>query len=206
MDTSQPSQRTIRLPVVLVLVALTAIIAVLVTLLVARLWIMQPEVSPVVLDSQEQVKLDKKLKTLTDKSEPYKERPDDRVIYLTERELNAIVARDPDLANRASFNLSDDKISAILLVDMPEDVPGIGGQTVEISTGLRVGHADGRPTFILEGVSLMGVPIPSAWLGGRKGKDLVHADGPGGGVWDTFSEGVKDLRVEDGKLRIELKE
>ena len=203
---SHPARRSIRLPIVLALVALTAVIAALVTLLVARLWIFQPEVSPVVLDSQEQVKLDKKLKTLTDKSEPYKERPDDRVIHLTERELNAIVARDPDLANRASFNLSDDKISATLLVDMPEDVPGIGGKTLEISTGLQVGHADGRPTIIIEGVSLMGVPIPSAWLGGWKGKDLVQADGPGGGVWDIFSEGVKDLRVEDGKLRLELKE
>ena len=203
---SHPARRSIRLPAVVILVVLTAVIAALVTLLVARLWIFQPEVSPVVLDSQEQAELDQKVKALTDKSQLYDERPDDRVIYLTERELNAIVARDPDLANRASFNLSENKLSATLLVDMPKDVPGIGGQTVEISAGLRVGHADGRPTVILEGISVMGVPIPSAWLGGWKGKDLVQADGPGGGVWDIFSEGVKDLRVEDGRLRIELEE
>ncbi len=207
MSSSSPSnQRSLRLPVVFVLVVLTAIVAALVTLLVARIWIFQPEVAPVVLDSQEQAELEKKLQALTDKSQPYSESPKDRVIYLSERELNAIVARDPDLANRASFRLIDDKISATLLVDTPEDMPGIGGKTVEMSTGIIVGHADGRPTFIIEGVSLMDVPIPSAWLGGWKGRDLVQADGPGGGIWDIFSEGIKDLRVEDGRLRVELEE
>ncbi len=191
---SHQARRSIRLHAVLALVALTAIIAALVTLLVARLWIFQPEVSPVVLDSHEQAELDIKLKTLTDKSEPYKERPDDRVIYLTERELNAIIARDPDLANRASFNLSDGKTSATLLVDMSEHVPGIGGKTVEVSTGIVVGHSEGRPTMTIEGVSLMGVPMPSAWLGGWKEKDLVKADGRAVECGIYSAKGLKTYR------------
>jgi hypothetical protein len=56
----------------------------------------------------------------------------------------------------------------------------------------------------MEGVSIMGVPLPGAWLGGIKGKDLVAFYGSDGGFWQAFSHGVRDLRVEEGRLRVEL--
>ncbi|MFP4428716.1 MAG: hypothetical protein ACLFPB_05295 [Desulfovermiculus sp.] len=82
----------------------------------------------------------------------------------------------------------------------------MAGKTVKVSTGLRVGYKEDRPSIVVEGVSLMGVPLPSAWLGGMKGMDLVKTDGPDGGIYQIFSEGVSDLSVEDGRLRVELAE
>ncbi len=206
--TPNQKKKILGLPGMAILLALTVIITVVVTLAAARVWMFQPDVSPVVLDSQEQTELEDKLKTLEDASRPgkYSESPEDRILYLTERELNAIVARDPALAERLAFHLSEAKISATLLVDIPEDMPVSAGRRVEVATGLQVGYADGRPSLIVEGISLMGVPLPSGWLGGLKGSDLLELKGPGGDFARLFGQGVQDMRVEEGRLRIELAE
>ena len=60
--------------------------------------------------------------------------------------------------------------------------------------------------MILRGVSVMGVPIPSAWLGGLKNRDLVAEFGTDPGFWRAWAAGVEDMRVTDGKLVIRLKE
>ncbi len=206
--THKQKTKTLGLPGITILLTLTVIITVIVTLAVARIWLFQPDVSPVVLDTREEARLEDKLKILEEASRPgeYSESPEDRVLYLTERELNAIVARDPALADRLAFHLSEAKISATLLVDIPEDMPVFAGRRVEVATGLQTSYADGRPSIIVEGVSLMGVPLPSAWLGGLKGRDLLELEGPGGDFARLFGQGVGDLRVEEGRLRIELAE
>ena len=50
----------------------------------------------------------------------------------------------------------------------------------------------------------MGVPLPSAWLGGLKGKDLVAWYGGQDGFWRQFAAGIEQLRVEDGQLTVQL--
>ncbi|MGD8937386.1 MAG: hypothetical protein PVF07_12980, partial [Thiogranum sp.] len=67
-------------------------------------------------------------------------------------------------------------------------------------------YVNGKPVVVLKGVSIMGVPIPSAWLGGLKNVDLVTEFGAGPGFWKFFSEGVENIRVEDGQIKIKLKE
>ncbi|MFA7593574.1 MAG: hypothetical protein WCY26_07530, partial [Thiohalobacteraceae bacterium] len=59
---------------------------------------------------------------------------------------------------------------------------------------------------VLKGVSLMGVPLPNAWIGGLKNIDLVQEFGAEQGFWKAFADGVEDIRVEDGRLKITLKE
>ena len=58
----------------------------------------------------------------------------------------------------------------------------------------------------MKGVSVWGVPIPNAWLGGLKNIDLVKEFGSSEGFWKSFAEGIEDIRVEDGKLLIQLAE
>jgi len=53
---------------------------------------------------------------------------------------------------------------------------------------------------------VMGVPIPNAWLGGLKNVDLISEFGTDPGFWQSFSEGVEDVRVEDGRIKVKLKE
>jgi len=63
-----------------------------------------------------------------------------------------------------------------------------------------------KPVIVLKGVSIMGVPIPNAWLGGLKNIDLVSEFGVDPGFWKSFSEGVEDIQVTDGQISIKLKE
>ena len=52
----------------------------------------------------------------------------------------------------------------------------------------------------------MGIPIPNAWLGGLKNIDLVSEFGVDPGFWKSFSEGVEEIQVADGRINIKLKE
>ena len=53
---------------------------------------------------------------------------------------------------------------------------------------------------------MWGVPIPNAWLGGLKNIDLVREFGGGEGFWKALADGIEDIRVQDGKLLIQLAE
>jgi len=138
--------------------------------------------------------------------ESYSEEGADRTITLSERELNALLAKNTDLARKLAIDLSDDLISAKLLVPVDEDFPILAGQILKVRAGVELAYQDGRAVVILKGVSIMGVPIPNAWLGGLKNIDLVEQYGTDTGFWKSFSDGVQNIRVADGSLKIELKE
>jgi len=59
---------------------------------------------------------------------------------------------------------------------------------------------------VLQGVSVWGVPMPNAWLGGLKNIDLIEEFGAADGFWSAFADGIDDIRVEDGKLLLQLAE
>ncbi len=93
-----------------------------------------------------------------------------------------------------------------MLISLDPDFPILGGKTIKLTAGLVLSWQDDRPIVILKGVSVMGVPIPNAWLGGIKNVDLVKEFGQDEGFWKVFSEGVKAIQVVEGELLIELKE
>ena len=138
--------------------------------------------------------------------EPYKEDPSKREINFTEKELNALLAKNTDMAKRVAIDLSSNLASAKMLIPMDPDFPILGGKILRVNTGLGLSFQNDRPVVILKGVSIMGVPIPNAWLGNLKNVDLVKEFGWEGGFWKTFAAGVEYINVEDGKLQIKLKE
>ena len=89
---------------------------------------------------------------------------------------------------------------------MDHDFPVIGGKTIKVTAGVELAFKNSRPTVILKGVSLMGVPIPNAWLGGFKNIDLIQEFGLDEGFWKAFSDGVEDMHAEEGRFKIKLKE
>ncbi|MCU7890140.1 MAG: hypothetical protein KZQ78_00420 [Candidatus Thiodiazotropha sp. (ex Ustalcina ferruginea)] len=123
----------------------------------------------------------------------------------SERELNAMVANNHDLAKKLAVDLGDDLVSARLLVPVDQDFPLLGGKTLRVSAGVEMAFRDAKPVVILKGVSIMGVPIPNAWLGGLKNIDLINEFGDKKGFWSGFAEGVENIRVEEGQLKIKLK-
>lgn len=138
--------------------------------------------------------------------EPYSEAGADREVGFTEREVNALLAHNTDLARRLAVDLSDDLASARLLVPMDPDFPLVGGRTLRVAAGLELSYVEGRPVVIVRGVSLMGIPIPNAWLGNLKNVDLVKEFGGGPGIWKSFADGVEFAQIRDGELKIKLRE
>jgi hypothetical protein len=138
--------------------------------------------------------------------EPYREDPAAREIAITERELNALLAHNTDLADRLAIDLSAGLASAKLLLPMDPEVPLIGGRTVRVTAGVALEYADRRPRVMLRGISLMGVPLPNAWVGGLKNVDLIEEFGAEPGFWRTFADGIESLEVRDGQIVLRLAE
>jgi len=223
--TPGPTNATkIRIWQVLLIVLITILVTVAITFWFVRTYIYAKDFEPVELTKTETIELNRKLKTLgyepepvkadsqsleTDrqwlKPDPYRESDADREVKFSERELNSIIANNSDLARRLAIDLSDDLISARILVPLDPDFPILGGKTLRISTGLEMSFNNARPKVILKGVSLMGVPFPAAWLGGLKNIDLIEEFGDQGGFWSGFAEGVENIEVEQGHFKISLK-
>ena len=225
-------KRTNRLKTVLIIVAV-AFATSLITVWLTLTYLFPREFKPVKLSDREEQVLDAKLaridpargpaKTASGKRghdrqrtedtpgapltpERYSETDASREITLTERELNGLLARNTNLAQKLAIDLSKDLASAKLLLPLDPDFPFIGGKTLRVTAGLELRYDERNPVVMLKGVSIWGVPIPNAWLGGIKNVDLVKEFGGERGFWHAFAAGVEDIRVEEGHLTIKLKE
>lgn len=138
--------------------------------------------------------------------EAYTEEGADRSLEFSEREINALLAKNTDFSDKLAIDLADNLVSATLLVPMEEGFPFVGGKTVRINTGMGLEFKDGRLVAVLKGVSVMGVPLPNDWLGGLKNVDLVEQFDGQGGFWESFADGIEQLTVQNGRLAIELAE
>jgi len=216
------------------LVAIAVIITAGVSILVFKTYFFPSEFKPVNLNSQEEKVLAEKFESLisigagvssqrkdalhkssksgrfdstsTIEPVPYNKEGIKREIGFTERELNGLLAKNTDLAKKLAIDLSEDLISAKLILPVDEDFPIIGGKILRLRSGMVFTYTKGKPVVILKGITIMGVPIPNAWLGGIKNINLIEKFGTDEGFWKTFSDGVEDIRVEDGLLKIKLKE
>lgn len=140
------------------------------------------------------------------KPEPYSEEGAKREISLTEKEVNALIANNPEVARRVAVDLSEGLVSVKLVIPVDEDVIILGGKTLRISMGIMLGYDNNKPVVGIRGVSLGGVPLPNAWLGYIKDRNLVEEFGTESGFWKLLADGVQDLKVKDGHILIRLKE
>ncbi len=214
--------------IIVVVSLLTAVI----TIMVFKAYFFPSEFKPVTLNPQEEQVLTAKIENLDSagiaasspksyipkksskpdrlnpetslKPEPYSEKGLKREINFTERELNALLAKNTDLAKKLAIDLSDDLVSAKLLLPVDEDFPVLGGKILRVKTGVVFAYDKGKPIVILKGVTIMGVPIPNAWLGGIKNIDLIKEFGSDTGFWKSFSDGVEDIKIEEGLFKLKL--
>jgi hypothetical protein len=229
-----PQEERRRSPVkIVLLVVAIAIVTSVITVWLTLTYLFPREFKPVKLTEREVQELDAKLARLDPaqgpaaqtpgrhgdssrgawdkeggslKPERYSENDASRMITLSERELNGLLAMNTDLASKVAIDLSRDMASAKLLIPIDPDFPFLGGKTLRVSAGLVLRYDNENPVVMLKGVSLWGVPIPNAWLGGIKNVDLVREFGDETGFWQLFAEGVENIQVEEGKLSVKLKE
>ena len=179
-------------------------------------WLFPTEFKPVVLNQEQQQILDQKIRLLGGSSrsseneaiepEAYSEVGASREIEFSEREVNALLAKNTELANKLAIDLSDNLVSAKLLVDVDPDFPLLGGKTIKVTGGMELRLVDSKPSAVLKGISVWGVPLPNAWIGNTKNVDLVQEFGEAGGFWQAINDGVEKIEVRDGRLLIQLKE
>jgi uncharacterized protein YxeA len=208
------------------IVVLVIIVTALLTAWWVKHYIYASKFTPTVLTAKERKILDSKLVKLEDSAkkdlvvtknkrhkkgaplepEAYSEEGAKREISFTEKELNALIANNPEVAQRVAINLSDNLISIKLVIPMDEEVPVLGGKTLRLNLGVILGYEHGKPVVALKGVSIGGIPVPNAWLGNLKNRNLVKEFGDESGFWKLFSDGVADLKVKKGHILIKLKE
>ena len=228
MEPPKPPSRLSGLQILgIVVVAMAATIAT--TLFLVKIWLFPAPFKPVQLSAAEEQRLETKLSRFEQvgtspsgaggpgresasptgaplEPEAYSEEGASREIKLTEREINAMIAKNTDLADKVVIDLANDLVSLKMLIPVDPDFPFIGGKTLKVRAGAELAFRQGRPVFILRGVSVMGVPIPNAWMAGLKNIDLVEVFGAEKGFWQGFADGVAAIQVREGNLQIVLKE
>jgi hypothetical protein len=195
----------------------------------AKRYFYAKELAPVALSTEETQQLDRKLQRLEKaamggdfpeapsegqvldnadqdpNAEAYSEVGANREIELSERELNALIAKnDPDAAKHFAVDLSKDLVSLKVIVPVDDDAPIVGGRTIRIKMGVGAKYDAGKLQLVLRGISLGGIPMPSAWLGDLKGKDFIQEFGENGGFWKQFSDGIEHLEVLNGRIKVKL--
>ncbi|MEZ0226337.1 MAG: arginine N-succinyltransferase [Alphaproteobacteria bacterium] len=203
------------------MIVLISVVASVLAVWLAMAYLFPKAFTPVTLNEREQVTLDEKVKSLhldlqttphngrtpdrVLEPEKYSEEGASRQITFSEREINALIATNTDLADKVAIDLSPGLISAKAIIPLDPDMPVLGGKTLKISAGVELNFKGGKPIVILRGVSVWGVPVPNAWLGDLKNVDLVREYGDAG-FWKSFAAGVDNISVGDGTLAVKLKE
>jgi hypothetical protein len=215
----QEKKKRLSRPQIFFLVVLISVITSILTVWLGTLYFFPKKFRPVELSRSETQALQAKIERLdpATRKKPEKGRPGlapekytedaaSRHISFTERELNGLLAKNTDLAEKLAIDLSDDLASARLIIPLDPDLPILGGETLKLNAGLELRYEDARPVVMLRGISLWGVPMPNSWLGGIKNVDLVKEFGGDSGFWKSFADGIEYIRVQDGILAIQLKE
>ena len=140
------------------IILITIVLTVVATTLVFRYYFFPSPHKPVALSEKENQTLDQKLQyliprynaenenqsqTQTLEPEAYSELGAKREVEFSEREVNALLARNTDLADKLAIDLADDLVSAKLLVPLEPDFPIMGGKTVRINAGMSLSYQEG---------------------------------------------------------------
>ncbi|PWU14994.1 MAG: hypothetical protein C5B50_16175 [Verrucomicrobia bacterium] len=202
-----------------------ALVLIIVATVAITLWWMQRPIKPVVLSPEEKTAVEAKLERVQGTAPPNARSPETsesrsgktleldrpyvpgaKLIKLTEREINGLLNANTDLGNTVRLEFGRDAINAYLAVPIPKDFPIMGGKMFRARGrfAISVGNG-GTPYAILEDVTVFGLSLPKAWLGGVKGENLladVVKQNPNGPVL----RGIKSLRVEPGALVLEVED
>ncbi|MEY4386680.1 MAG: hypothetical protein RLY20_1963 [Verrucomicrobiota bacterium] len=175
-------------------------------------------IKPVVLSAAEKQAVEQKLEQLnrtsatnsptltssnthpTEPDRPYS--PGSRELRLTEREVNGLLNENTELGNSVRLEFGRDAINAYIAQPIPEDVPVMGGHMFRAKGRFKLSVGNGgEPYAILEDLTVFGLSLPNAWLGGVKGENLLKS---AIGTNQPVLRGIKNLRVEPGALVIEV--
>lgn len=201
---------------------LLALLLLIVLTVVITIWWIQRPIKPVVLTDKEKATVEAKLdringgksgafagerSTMINLNPPKAESgytPGGKTLKLTEREINGLLNQNTELGEKVRIEFARDAINAYIAVPIPKDFPIGGGKMfrARANFGLSV-DSSGTPYASLQDVTIFGLSLPKAWLGGIKGENLLSkATGERNG--SPILQGIKSLHVEPGALVLEV--
>lgn len=187
------------------LALVTLLVVVGTTVLTTTWWIKRnldaAPLEPVTLTAQEQAAVEQKLDALQEDSSAGSRDlvPPDRMIVLTERELNGLLAHNTDLADKVYIELRKGSISAQARVPVPDDLPVLGGRILRARVNLFVGLNDDGLVVKVQDVTVGGLAIPNPWIGNIKHRNLVESQGQNEFL-SAVRAGIEDFEIEKGRL------
>ena len=163
-------------------------------------WVNRP-IKPVILAAAEQQQLNQKI-------EQVQERTYDKgakIIELSEREINALFHHNTNLGDKIRLELATDAIHARIATDLDSDIPVVGGRKLKAKARFELTDENNNPAIILDDLTVWGVSLPNAWLAELKGENLLSNLGINPSK-NELGKGIKTLKVQNGKVTIELAE
>ena len=206
---------------------LLGLLLIVIATMAVTLWWIQRPIKPVVLSPKEKAVVQEKLKA-AEAAEPAASAvkrvapqadvaaevqvpgrsyvSGSRVLRLTEREVNGLLNENTGLGQSVRLEFDQDAINAYLAVPIPKDFPIGGGRMFRARGRFQISLGNGgKPYAVIQDVTVFGLSLPKAWLGGLKGENLL-SDAMGQRNGGPVLRGVKDLRVEPGALVLEVQE
>lgn len=133
---------------------------------------------------------------------------DRRTIVFSEREVNGFINHNTGLADKVYLDFEDDVIVAKFAYTFEDDVPMVGGQMVKLRchVGARLDENTRKLFLALQDVTINGIPVPNAWLGEIKNKNLFDqaSDAEPTGFLKALSDGIEDIELRSNQLRVRL--
>lgn len=126
-----------------------------------------------------------------------------KTLVLSEREINGFL-KEQGIGEHFKVSIKHDNITLTAVIPVDKDAPVLAGKNVRVSAVLatKVG-TDHRLALSLSDLTVGGISLPNAWLGNVKGLNLL-ADNVDDEVLNGIAAGIKDLRVQDGEVRLIL--
>lgn len=197
-----PKRKSCLVPVLIGLVVVLVAI-------VGLMWWHNRPIKPVQLSAEEKTAVEAKVEAIQNVEAPAvpagpEYEKGKKEIILTERELNGLLNEHTTMGDKLKFELATDAVHARIETDLDPDLPVVGGKRLKAKARFIVKTEDGKPSLILDDLTVWGVSLPNDWLAQLKGKDIlgeILGGGKGGKV-----AGIEEMSVEPGQLKIRLKE
>lgn len=204
-------------------VTLCTLVLMVVATVALTVWWLQRPIKPVVLSAAEKAAVEAKVEYLTGGTHSNatfaataatgataiadpQYQPGEKVLTLTDRELNGLLNANTEFGDNVRLEFGRDAINAYFAVPVPQDSPIAAGRMIRARGRFSLSLSNGAvPRAVLEDVTVFGLSLPKAWLGGLKGENLLsNAMGKEDGT-DLFP-GIKNLRIVPGALVIEVRD
>lgn len=182
-----------------ILITLTLVTLLVTTAAVAIYWWTNRPITPITLNTTEQHALDQKMAAVQERTYERGE----KILILTEREINALFHRNTGLGDKVRFEFADNAIHARVNTELDQDIPIIGGRTLKAKARFKLTDPENKPAIILDDLTVWGISLPNAWLADIKGQNLISnlgIDLPE----NRIAQGIEEISVTHGKITIRL--